>query len=152
MIDPDLAAFLEGGVAIHLGTRNETLEPNGARAAAVRVEAGGTELIVYIAETAAERLFPDLRSNGQAAVAFVRPTDDRACQVKGVFIDARPAVEDERALVDAQWRGFARQLEGIGIPRGNSAGWVTWPALAIRLRATAVFNQTPGADAGAQLA
>jgi hypothetical protein len=27
--------------------------------------------------------------------------------------------------------------------------WVTWPAVAIRLRATAVFNQTPGPDAGA---
>lgn len=152
MIDSHLAAFLEGGVAIHLGTRSETLEPNGARAAAVRVGADGAELIVYIAETAAERLLPDLRSNGQAAVVFVRPTDDRACQVKGVFIDTRPAVEDERALVDAQWKGFAQQLESIGIPRGSSAGWVTWPALAIRLRATAVFNQTPGADAGAQLA
>jgi len=152
MIDRQLAAFLEGGVAIHLGTRSDALAPNGGRAAAVHVDADGGQLIVYISAVAAERLLSDLRSNGQAAVAFVRPTDDRACQVKGVFIDVRPAVEDERALVDAQWKAFTEQLERIGIPRGNSAGWITWPALAIRLRTTAVFDQTPGADAGAQLA
>lgn len=152
MIDAQLAAFLEEGVAIHLGTRSDALEPNGGRAAAVRVDAGGEQLIVYIAAVAAERLLPDLRSNGQAAVAFVRPIDDRVCQVKGVFLDARPAVEEERTLVDLQWAGFIANLERIGIPPATSARWITWPALAIRLRATAVFNQTPGADAGVQLA
>ena len=152
MIDAELAAFIEGGVAIHLGTRSDALEPNGARVAAARVEADGGELIVYIAAMAAERLLPDLSSNGQAAIVFARPIDDRACQVKGVFIDVRQAHEDEHALIDTQWRGFIDQLERIGIGRATSARWVTWPALAIRLRVTSVFNQTPGAEAGAQLA
>jgi hypothetical protein len=151
MIDAPLAAFLEGGVAIHLGTRSDALEPNGARAIAVHVSADGAELIVYIAAIAAERLLPDLASNRQATVVFVRPTDDRACQVKGAFIDVRPADEEEHALVDAQWKGFLDHLERIGIPRATSARWVTWPALAVRIRTTAVFDQTPGANAGAQL-
>ena len=151
MIDAKLAAFLEGGVAIHLGTRSDALEPNGARALAVRVGADGTELIVYIAAIAAERLLPDLASNRQATVVFARPTDDRACQVKGTFVDARAADEEEHALVNAQWNAFLDQLERIGIPRANSARWVTWPALAVLIRTTAVFDQTPGANAGAQL-
>ena len=152
MIDPQLAAFLEEGVAIHLGTRDAALEPKGARAAAVQVGPDGAHLIVYIATVAAERLLPDLEANGQAAVVFGRPTDDRACQVKGVFVDARPATNEERSLVDAQWEGFIEKCERIGIPRASSAGWLTWPATAISLRATAVFNQTPGPGAGAQLA
>jgi hypothetical protein len=149
MIDAQLAAFLQEGVGIHIGTRDEARRPNGARAIAVQVLDGGAHLVVYLSAAAAARLMADLESNGQAAVSFGRPTDDRACQVKGIFVDARPAAEGERSFVAAQWDGFLGRLEQIGIPRVATRAWVTWPAVAIRLRATAVFNQTPGPDAGA---
>ena len=152
MIDSQLAAFLQEGVGIHIGTRDEARRPNGARAIAVRVDHGGEHLVVYVSSVAAVRLMADLESNGQAAVSFGRPIDDRACQVKGTFVDARPAAEAERSFVTGQWDGFLGSLEQIGIPRAATRAWVTWPAVAIRLRATAVFNQTPGPDAGAPFA
>ncbi|HET7698258.1 MAG TPA: hypothetical protein VFK57_21260 [Vicinamibacterales bacterium] len=151
MIDGALAAFLQEGVGIHIATRNEALQPNGARAVAVRVEPDGEHLIVYVARVAAARILPDLESNGQAAVGFGRPVDDRACQVKGVFVGAREATEEERPQVLAQWDGFLASLEKIGIPRAATRTWVTWPAVAIRLRANALFDQTPGPGAGAPL-
>lgn len=151
MIEDALAAFLQEGLGIHLGTRDEALGPNGARAVAVHVEPGGTHLIVYVAAVAAARLLPDLEANGQAAVSFGRPVDDRACQVKGEFVGARPASEAEQPLVLAQWNGFLTSLEQIGIPRAATRAWVTWPAVAIRLRAGAVFEQTPGPAAGARM-
>ena len=152
MIDRALAAFLEEGVGIHLGTRDEHLIPNGARAAAVKVEDDGVHLVVYVAKVAAARLLPDLRSNGQAAVVVGRPIDDRSCQVKGHFVSARPARVPEQAIVAAQWNAFLQQLAAIGIPPSAADGWVTWPAVAIRLRATAIFEQTPGPTAGAPIA
>jgi hypothetical protein len=151
MIDAQLAAFLEEGVGIHIATRNGALQPNGARAIAVTVEEGGEHLVVYVARLAAARILPDLEANGQAAVGFGRPIDDRACQVKGLFIGAREATDDERPKVLAQWDGFLGSLEKIGIPRAATRTWVTWPAVAIRLRANALFNQTPGPGAGAPL-
>src|SRR5688572_6120893 len=151
MIDTELAAFLEEGVGIHIGTRNEALQPNGARAVAVRVEPGGEHLVVYVARVAAARILPDLESNGQAAVGFGRPIDDRACQVKGVVVSVRDATEAEKPAVLAQWDGFLASLEKIGVPRVATKTWVTWPAVAIRLRATALFDQTPGPQAGAPL-
>jgi hypothetical protein len=151
MIDPALAAFLQEGLAIHIGTRNDHLEPNGARAVAVSVEPGGTHLVVYLARVASARVLPDLRSNGEAAVVFCRPTDDRSCQIKGGFVSARPARAAERPLMTAQWNQFLAHLERIGIPAAAVQGWVTWPALAIRLRVTALFDQTPGPQAGASL-
>lgn len=152
MIDAQLAAFLQEGVGIHIGTRDGARRPNGARAIAVHVEHDGADLVVFVSAVAAARLMADLESNHQAAVSFGRPTDDRACQVKGTFIDARPATEEDRPLVAAQWDGFLSRLEQIGIPRVATRAWVTWPAVAIRLRATAVFNQTPGPNAGTPLA
>ena len=152
MIGPELAAFLEQGVGIHIGTRNEHLHPNGARAVAAKVEGGGSHLVVYVAEVAAARLRADLESNGQAAVVFGRPEDERSCQVKGVFIDLRSATETERPLLEKQWDGFLGQLAMIGIPRVSATNWVTWPAVAIRLKVTTIFEQTPGPQAGAQIA
>jgi hypothetical protein len=152
MITGELSGFLESGLGIHIGTRDGSLQPNGARAVAVKVEPDRVHLIVYVPEVAAPRVLPDLEANGQAAVDFGRPEDDRACQVKGFFVSARPATGDERLFVLAQRDGFLRQLEHIGIPRAVVSGWVTWPATAIRLKVTSLFEQTPGPGAGASLA
>lgn len=152
MIDTQLAAFLEEGVGIHIGTRSAALQPNGTRALAAKVDNGGSELVVYVARVAAERILSDLKDNGQAAVSFGRPVDDRACQVKGALIDLRDATDSERPLVATQWNGFLGNLEKIGIPRPATQGWITWPAVAVRIRVNAIFNQTPGPGAGAPIA
>ena len=152
MIGADLAAFLQEGVGIYIGTRNGSLEPNGARALAALVGPGGTELVVYLADIAAPRLMPDLDSNGQAAVTFGRPVDERTIQVKGTFVSARQARDDERPALEAQWENFTRSLETIGVARAARSAWPRWPAIAITLTPTAIFEQTPGPKAGSQLA
>jgi hypothetical protein len=152
MIDPNLAAFLEEGLGIHLGTRNARLEPNGVRAIAALVEPGGTHIVAYVPDAAATRVLPDLESNGQTALVFGRPRDHRSCQVKGEFVEARPGEPGEREAVRAQFARFRENLAEIGIPREGSARWATWPVVAVRVRVTALFEQTPGPSAGNQLA
>jgi len=152
MIDRDLASFIHEGLGIHVGTRNARLEPNGARALAVVVDDDGAPIGIVTDRVAAARVLPDLKSNGFAAVTVGRPVDERACQVKGTFVSARAAKIGERDELLRQFEGFRNQLQAIGIPRDGSSQWITWPAVAIRLKATAVFNQTPGADAGKQIA
>lgn len=148
MIDADLSAFVQARVGIHIGTRNQRFEPHGARALAVRVDDDGAHIVVYLAEVAAKRVLPDLEANGQAAVSFGRPIDDKACQIKGTFVSARAARPEERAEIVAQFESFLTNLEEIGIPRRLAQRWPTWPCTAIRLKATAVFTQTPGPGAG----
>lgn len=151
MIDADLALFLQQGLAINIGTRNAALEPHAAYAPAVRVEADGTHLVVYVPVVGASAVLDDLADNGQAALVFARPEDDRACQVKGQFVSVRDATPEEQPFVQAQWHGFLRQLEAIGTPGESTRTWIIWPAVAIRMRVTALFSQTPGPDAGAPL-
>ena len=152
MIDEQLAAFLHDGVGIHLGTRNQQLEPNGARAISVKVENDGRHLVVFMAAVAAERVLPDLKSNGHGAVVFARPVDERACQVKGTFVSARRIRRTERDSARAQWEAFLDNLEHIGIPRSAAQTWVNVADMAITLEVTSVFEQTPGPDAGKTLA
>jgi hypothetical protein len=151
MIDRALADFLEEGVSLHIGARDARLQPSGARAAAVKVEPDGSHMVVYVPDLGASRILPDLEANGQVAVSFGRPIDDRACQVKGTVTAIRKATPDERPIITAQWQGFVRQLELIGIPADLALGWANWPAVAIRMKVTAVFEQTPGPLAGTPL-
>ena len=148
MIDPQLAAFLQEGLGIHVGTRNERLEPNGARVSAVKVEDDGVHLWMYVPKVAAVRVLPDLESNGNAAITFARPIDERAMQVKGTFVASRAAKANEKSMVVDQWNRFLDNLEGIGIPRAAAAAWTAWPSTAIKIRVNALFDQTPGPHAG----
>jgi hypothetical protein len=148
MVPPTLASFIEEGLGIHIATRSYRFEPNGGRALAVKVSEDGALLTVYLATVALDRLLPDLQASGQAAVGFARPVDEKACQLKGLFVSARPARQDERSLIDAQWNGFLDNLGRIGIPREPLARWTLWPASAVTIKVTAIFEQTPGPGAG----
>lgn len=151
MIDKQLAEFLEAGLAIHLGTRNARFEPNGGRVAAVRVEEDGEHLVVYVPNAVAPPLLADLESNGQAAIVFCRVADERSCQIKGTFVAQRPAEDDEQPFVSGQWNHFRDNLAIIGLPQVMTAAWPMWPCVAVRVKATTLFNQTPGPTAGAKL-
>lgn len=150
-IDDALATFLQQGVAINLGTRNDRLEPSAAFVGAAVVDPDRQHLTLYVPTAGADAVLDDLHINGQAAVVFARPEDDRACQVKGTFVASRPAAPDEEAIVREQFEGFLHQLELIGMPGESTRPWAIWPATAVRLRVTAVYEQTPGPNAGARL-
>jgi len=153
MLDQTLTEFLELGLAIHIGTRNQAMEPNGCRVTAVRVEEQGRHLIVYLPKAATQAVIDDLKNNGQAAVSFARPTDDRAVQVKGEFLSMRDADASEEAFVTGQWNGLLKELDVIGLAALTStSSWLMWPCVAVTIRVTAVFSQTPGPEAGAVLA
>jgi len=152
MLDKSLTEFLELGLAVHIGTRNERLEPNGCRVTALRVEDQGTHLIAYLPKAATPLVLDDLKSNGQAAISVARPADDRAVQVKGVFVSMRDADAAEEPFVMAQWQALQKQLDMIGFASSASTtAWAMWPCVAVKLRVTNVFSQTPGPDAGAVL-
>ena len=151
MIGEELAAFLQEGIAIEMGTRNAALEPNGVRVFAATVDPDGTHLTAYVHEDAAKHVLPDLEANGHAALVFARPPDERACQVKGLFAGAHPATDAELAIVAAQWQRWLDRLASIGCQLEVFQHWQTTPCVAIRVKPTALFNQTPGPGAGGPL-
>jgi len=146
-----LISFLEHGVSIHMGTRNARLEPNGVRVIAVVVDDDRRHLTAYVPAVDAAAVLTDLEANGQAALAFARPADDRACQIKGERVSVRDAEPAERTRVQDQWQSLVAQMQMVGIPPEATQGWTTWPCVAVRLRITAAFDQTPGPGAGSRL-
>jgi hypothetical protein len=150
-IDSEMAAFLQEGLPAHIATRNAQLEPSGARVAAIKVDADGEQVTVYVPAIAAPPLLDDLRDNGQLAIVLVRPIDERSCQVKGRFIESWTPTADEEAFARDQFDRGLTAVERVGIPRAGSEGWRMWPCVAVKFRAEALFTQTPGPNAGARL-
>ena len=150
-ISPELAEFLESGLAIVVGTRDGKLEPDGAVAWAVRVHESGDRLTVFLHEIAAREMLRNLKSHPEIAIDLDQPTSHRACQVKGTYRSSRRARPEERALVVRQLEGFAADLEAIGIPRRMTEGWKVWPCMALEVRVTQLFEQTPGPGTGGPL-
>jgi hypothetical protein len=68
--------------------------------------------------------------------------------VKGTFVATRALTHEERANAARQWSAFLDNLEYIGIPRMSADTWISDADVAIRLKVTEVFEQTPGPDAG----
>jgi hypothetical protein len=151
MLDKSLTEFLELGLAIHIGTRDARLRPNGCVVTAVRVEDEGRHLVAFIPKAVTPAVFDDLRGNGQAALSFTRPSDDKAVQVKGEFVSMADASDADEQFARQQWSGFLQQLDLIGLPAKATTTWTLWPCVAVRIRVTALFSQTPGPEAGAVL-
>jgi len=150
-ISDEIAAFIESGLSINVGTCDSELEPDGAIAWAARVHDDRQQITIYLHKEAALAMVRNLNEHPGIAVLFERPTSHRACQVKGVFVSSRAAKPTERTTVKKQFESFFMDLEGIGIPRAMVSGLMIWPCTAIQFRATDVFEQTPGPGTGEPL-
>jgi len=151
LISDELAAFLESGLSITVGTRDGQLNSDSARAWAVRIHDDRARLTAFLHSKAATAILRNLAAHPEIALAFDRPVDNRACQVKGLYESSRRARPGERELVERQVDGFLSQLERLGIPRAMTAGWKAWPCVAVQIRVNQLFEQTPGPGAGEPL-
>jgi hypothetical protein len=151
VISYELAAFVESGVTILVGTRDAACRPEGARGFGAVVAPGRTELTVFVAAANGERTIANARANGRVAVCFTRIVDHRSMQLKGGALEVRDARPDERALVERYRDRLVEIMGEVGVPPRIVLRLNRWPALALRMRIEEVFVQTPGPGAGAPL-
>jgi hypothetical protein len=151
LISDELAAFLESGLSITAASRDAELQAEGACAWASRVHPDRAHLTLFLYEKAVTPFLRNLETHPEIAALFDQPTTHRACQVKGVFVSSRRGRAAERAEIERQVDGFRRELEGIGIPRALTVGWKIWPCVAVQVRVTQLYEQTPGPGAGEPL-
>ena len=154
-IDDALKAFIESGVSVVVGTRDEGLVPEIVRAWGPHVNRDRRSIRVCVPEATSVRTRTNLVGNGRIAVAFSLPSNYETVQLKGLHLrTTRPSVED-LLRVERHRESFAAVNESIGVPRaGVEAFWrreLAGSALFVTIHfvVDAIFNQTPGLFAGA---
>jgi hypothetical protein len=132
---------------MHLATRDAELQPASTFAFGLAVS-DDREVTVFLPVALASFTLANLRDNGQMALTIVRPTDNRAVQLKGIWLGERRADDADRALVERQRDALTQELGLVGVPRSLWRRIVWWPSLALRMEVREVFVQTPGPKAG----
>jgi hypothetical protein len=150
----EVAAFIQSGLSITVGGRDDRLIPSIAKGVGCRVGSQGREVTVLVFAEAAEPVMRDIAHNRQVAVVFTRPSTNRTVQLKGHDARPAPAGPPEAALVRRHLALFADDLRLLGWqPRYVDTLFLhDWSQLmAIRFTPLFAYAQTPGPGAGKRM-
>lgn len=150
-IPEDLVDFLEGGVSILVGTRDADHRPETTRAVGAEVSKDRSRLTVLLCEHTAGRAVPNLEDNGRIAVAFSRPIDNFAVQLKGRVVELRRGQDADRRVAERYYAIYGDQLYMVGMPRSLTKRIRVWPSFVVTFEVDDIFVQTPGPGAGKRL-
>jgi hypothetical protein len=149
----DRAAFMQSGVSMSFGSRDDRLRPSVTRGLGCRVLPGG-EVRLYVDAPLSQDLLRDVAMTGQLAAVFSDIVHHRTLQVKAA--DARVVAldEDDHAAAEAYAARFGEVVVALGylesVPRAL-LGSMRASRTAIVCHPHEGFEQTPGPQAGQRL-
>jgi hypothetical protein len=152
LVEPEVAAWVESGLFVVVGTRDADLAPEVTRGWGPRILEGGDCFEVWLGSVVGRRSLDNLRDNGAIAMTCVQALDYRSLQLVGTCLEVG---DEERAEVPAVTR--QRELLGgvgprIGILPLVLRNLLSWdPLVRVRARIERVYDQTPGPQAGRAL-
>jgi hypothetical protein len=147
---PDLVAFVHGGVAVTVGTRDADRRPAVTRAWGPEVLADGRTLKLCVIAPPGSSTRANLEANGAIAVGFSPPTIARALQIKGAAASVREPEPAELERAERHLLAFSAEAEQLGIPGRVARRFFGAPSdfLSVTVSIDEVFDQTPGPRAG----
>lgn len=148
------AAFIQGGVAIDLATRDHHNVPRIARAICCRVSPDRDRLTIIIGNRAIDRFIEALQGTGAIAAVFCLASAHRAIQIKGSNAVIEPILESERVLVEQAIAAFGLDIRAFGYDETFARVEMAYQPeelIAITFTPDPVYEQTPGPKAGPRL-
>jgi len=151
----DDARFVQRGLSITLGSRNEAMLPSIAVGLACRVAADRRQVSIILRPSQSADLLRDVRQTGLIAVALNQPTTHRTIQLKGVDAKVHPIDAGCVAELAAQTSAFVEEIVSVGAPQEEMVrAYVQFElhdVVAVSFSLQAVFVSTPGPAAGTRL-
>jgi hypothetical protein len=151
IITDEIAEALTLGVACVVGTRDERLRPEIARAWGLELDRETGRLELCLRGEPGSRTVANLRGNGQLAVNITRPTTYLSLQFKGHGTVLGPPTSEHIARAEAHLTRFAAEAGQVGVPASLVPRFMGSLGAVIEMWIEHVFDQTPGAGAGRRL-
>jgi Pyridoxamine 5'-phosphate oxidase len=151
VIEPEVATLLESGASTFVGTVDPDGKPAGAHAMGITVLAGGTRLRVVLNGEESEVL-ENLRTTAVVALGATDVSTLRSVQVKGRAESVGPVTAEDRIRADRHRAAFFQAVnETDGTPIELLERLVPRELAALVMTVEALFDQTPGPQAGTRL-
>jgi hypothetical protein len=152
LIEPELAALMESGCSLIVGSIDASGAPEATRGFGLRVvRDGGTLRVIVPAD--AIRTHENLRTVGAVAVTATDVATLRSTQVKGRAISVEAATDADRAVFARHCDEFFTAVhESDGTPLELVVRILPADIAAFVMTVDEVFDQTPGPAAGVRVA
>jgi hypothetical protein len=153
-LDPELAAFIQGGVSVVIASSNARLEPDVVRGCGCRVSRDRRRVTVLFDLSRGDRILQDCAASRQIAVVFTQPSTHRTIQLKGTDAATVRTAAADRAVARDHRERWIQELVQLGYTLEFSAAiWGSLPTslAAIAFTPTSAYQQTPGPTAGQPL-
>jgi hypothetical protein len=148
MTQPQFRSPAQRGMSLFAGAVGIDGFPVGCRAVALTADDDLSRITVYVPMATSSDLVAGVAATKRLAVVATYPRDHFSIQLKGLATGVRLAADHERELIRDAVEGFAEVLHAIGQPLRVVRAMNHWPAFAIDLAVDAIFDQTPGPQAG----
>lgn len=151
LIDTELAAFMQRGISLNLGSCGPDLLPSVARAIGCRISADRATVRMLVSKRQGAALIADVETGAALAAVFSEPSTHRTVQFKAHHARVEPASAQDIAAVARYRDGFVEELRPLGYAPELIRSFLACPdadIVALRFTPYAAFSQTPGAGAG----
>ena len=149
---PEMVDFLQSPLAVQVAACSPSLRPSSTRGFGCVVERDWRTLCLVVNEAQAARCLEDLGRSDRLSVNLSHVVDFRGVQIKGRLLEMRVATAAEERAAQDYFRRLVDAITTIGVSAESTRGfWKTGPMRVLRMEAEALFEQTPGAGAGARL-
>ena len=149
-----LRTFLKGPLAINVASHDAALLPSIARGYGCAVAADGKQITVFLSVRSARAVLEDLRSGAPIAAVFCLPSTHATLQFKSTSAKVPPLAHADREIMQAYAKAFHDEIASLGYDDPFAADLVapaSDDAVAVQFVPSAVFDQTPGPEAGRAL-
>lgn len=145
------ADFIRGPVSVLAASHDAQLVPNITRAIGCALDADANCFVVFLAASRSDAVLDDLRANRRIAVVLSRPSTHESLQIKADDAQIIALPPQARALVDDYHARMAAEVGALGFPLATVQALFSVEdedIVAVQCTPHAVFEQTPGPNAG----
>jgi len=150
-IDDELAAYLQPGpFSCIVASADPELRPETVRGWGLRMHGDRSAIDIFVGREPSRRLRDNLSKNNAMALAIANVTTYQTVQLKGKCVAiGEPSVAD-LLRVHAHGEGFVRGVQLVGVSEHAARGSLVADVVKLILDPEALFDQTPGPEAGVQ--
>ena len=150
-LSEEVDSFITSGVSITACARDSRLIPSISRILACTTQHQGALVRLFLVKSQALQLLRDIAANGEIAVVFSQPSSHKTLQVKGTHAHQTAVLDSELAVIETSCQSFADNVFLLGFDYKFSRAFQHYTPTdltAIEFTLRAVFEQSPGPDAG----
>jgi hypothetical protein len=141
----------EAGTSVLVGTAGAGAVPACCRGIAIRIDPDCRRATAFVPVATSRDVIANAAATKRAAFVVTRPIEHSSIQMKGTVETIRLATDAEEPFVRQALEEFAGVLDTIGMPKRLTRALTYWPAFAIELTVSELYDQTPGPRAGTPL-